>query len=226
MQLVVHENKIRRGQPGGTMRSIGVLTAAMAFFPAVSIGEQLVTGPIVVLLGAPGSGKTTQAVAAAQYLKVPIVSVDELIKDNAAELQKAQTRGISGMEPETDPLLNKFFEARLRRGDVARGMVLDGYPNTKDHADFASGLVKAGVITKPLIVHLRIPDEVVRKRLAGERRHTTASVEQRLKDYRRETTALKIYFPDADIAEIDGTKKPRTVTKKMEAVLKAKFVKY
>ena len=51
------------------------------------------------------------------------------------------------------------------------------------------------------------------------------SVEQRLKDYHRETTALQIYFPNAVITEIDGTKKPRTVTKNIEAVLKANFVK-
>jgi adenylate kinase len=207
------------------MQLMRVLIATVAICAGMAASEQLVTGPIVVLLGPPGSGKTTQAAAVAKYLGVPIVSVAELIKDNSAEFQKAQTRGITGMEPETDPLLNRIFETRLKRGDVVNGMVLDGYPNTKDHADFASKLVEASVIRKPIILHLMIPDDVVRKRLAGKDGTLPASVEQRLKDYHRETTALRIYFPNAEIIELDGTKKPRKVTKNIQAVLKTKFGK-
>ena len=207
------------------MHKMRVQMAVFAMFSGIAIGEQLVTGPIVILLGPPGSGKTTQAAAVAKYLGVPIVSVADLIKDNTAELQKAQTRGITGMEPETDPLLNRIFETRIKKGDVVNGMVLDGYPNTKDHADFTSKLVDTSVIRKPIILHLMIPDDVVRKRLAGKDGTLPASVEQRLKDYHRETTALSIYFPNAEIVELDGTKKPRKVTKNIEAVLKQKFKK-
>jgi adenylate kinase len=198
---------------------------AMCAFCANAAGEQLVSGPVVVLLGPPGSGKTLQAEAVAKYLKVPIVSVADLIKENTAELAKVQTRGITGMERETDPLLNRFFEARLRKGDLVKGMVLDGYPNTKDHADFASHLVETGVLAKPLIIHLQIPDRVVRKRLGGKSGQVPSSVEQRLKDYHRETTALKIYFPKAEIVDIDGTKKPHTVTRSIEEALGARYRK-
>jgi adenylate kinase len=127
------------------------------------------------------------------------------------------------MEPETHPVLNRFFEARLRQGDVANGMILDGYPTTNDHANFASKLVEAGVMPKPVILHLLIADEVVRKRLGGRDGNLSASAEQRLKDYHRETVALRIYFPDADITDIDGTRGIRTVTKRVEAVLKDRF---
>jgi adenylate kinase len=208
-----------------TMRPIVLLTACCAVGSVAASGQPLVKGPVVVFIGAPGSGKTTQAAAAAKYLNVPIVSVAELLRNNARELKKVQTRGITGMEPETDPVLNKFFEARLNERDVANGMILDGYPNTNDHANFASNLVKTGVIPKPVILHLRIPDEIVRKRFASKDGTLAPSVEQRLKDYHRETAALKIYFPDADITDIDGTKKPGSVTKQVEAVLKARFRK-
>ena len=50
-----------------------------------------------------------------------------------------------------------------------------------------------------------------------------ASVEQRLKDYHRETTAIEVYFPNAEVVPIDGTKKPNAVKKQIDAVLKAKF---
>ena len=207
------------------MKLIRLLTVTLAVYVSVSLGEQLVTGPIVVLLGPPGSGKTLQAAAAAKYLNVPVVSVEELIKKNAAELRRARTPGISGMEPQTDPILNKFFEARLQESDIARGMILDGYPNTKDHADFATKLVESGVISKPLIVHLQIPDAVVYERLGGKQRKVSAAVEQRLKDYHRETVALQIYFPSADIIGVDGTGSPAAVTERIEAILKAQFRK-
>jgi len=207
------------------MNSMSVLAATLAVCSSVGLGEQLVKGPIVVLLGPPGSGKTLQAAAAAKYLKVPVVSVEELIKTNAAELQRVRRSGITGIEPATDPMLNKFFEARLRQGDVAGGMILDGYPNTKDHADFAAKLVESGVISKPIVVHLRVSDDMVRKRLGGKQRKVSASVEQRLKDYHRETVALKLYFPDAEIVDVDGKKKPAAVTKSIKAILKAKFDK-
>jgi adenylate kinase family enzyme len=104
-------------------------------------------------------------------------------------------------------------------------MILDGYPNTKDHADFATKLVESGVISKPIIVHLLISDAVVYKRLGGKQRKVSAAVEQRLKDYHRETVALKIYFPGAEIVEVDGKSKPAAVTNSIKAILQAKFGK-
>jgi adenylate kinase family enzyme len=102
-------------------------------------------------------------------------------------------------------------------------MIPDGYPNTKDHADFATKLVESGVISKPINLHLPISDAVVHERMGGKQRKISAAVEQRLKDYHRETVALKLYFPSAEIVEVDGKSRPAAVTKRVEAILKAKF---
>ena len=104
-------------------------------------------------------------------------------------------------------------------------MLLDGYPNTVDHANFVAKLVRDGVISKPLIIHLLVPDDVVRKRLRGSPGNVAASAEQRLKDYHRETDAIKVYLPGAEIIDIDGTKKPDKVRATIEAALKTKFGK-
>ena len=50
-------------------------------------------------------------------------------------------------------------------------------------------------------------------------------MEQRLKDYHREFTSVEIYFPGAGITNVDGTKKPKAVTKEINAILKAKLGK-
>lgn len=203
---------------------LAVLSAG-ALCNAAGSGQPLVSGPVIVFLGPPGSGKSTQAAAASKYLKLPVVSAEALVEENLAELNNARRAGITGIEMISDPLLNKFFEARLKRGDLSRGMILDGYPNTKDHADFTSGLVASGAIPRAIIIHLEVPDAVVHKRLAGKDGKLPASVEQRLKDYHRETVAIEAYFPSADLTVIDGSKKPASVAKKVKSVLKAKLQK-
>ncbi len=81
------------------MPGIRLFAAVCTLCSAVGSGQSLVSGPVVVFLGPPGSGKSTQAAEAAKYLKVPLVSVADLVKDNAAELQKVRRSGISGIEP-------------------------------------------------------------------------------------------------------------------------------
>jgi hypothetical protein len=52
---------------------------------------------------------------------LPIVALSDSIRYNASELQRVQTRGIAGMEPETDPVLNRFFEALVKKEACREG---------------------------------------------------------------------------------------------------------
>jgi adenylate kinase len=185
--------------------------------------ETKVDGPVVLLIGPPGSGKSTQAGAAARLLGVPIVAVDDLIKSNASVFDKLRRSGISGMEPQTDPVLNRLFSERLEKGDLSRGMVLDGYPSTKDHADYLSALIKKGLLPNPLTIQLQIPDETVLKRTKKAAKDSAASVEQRLKDYHREMDMLKLYFPSAEIVTVDGTKSIKRVERDVLALLRKRY---
>jgi adenylate kinase len=185
--------------------------------------ETKVDGPVVLFIGPPGSGKSTQAVAAARLLKVPIVAVDDLINANPSTFEKIRRSGISGMEPQTDPVLNRLFLERLEKGDLSRGLILDGYPSTKDHADYLSTLVKKGVLPNPLTIELQIPDATVRKRTAKAKKDSPASVEQRLKDYHREMDMVRLYFPGAEIVGVDGTKSAKKVGREISALLKKRY---
>src|SRR5689334_6768801 len=93
---------------------------------ALALAQPKVEGPVVLFVGPPGSGKSTQAAAASRLLKVPIVSVEDLIAANQAEFAKIRRSGIAGMEPHSDPLLNRLFMARLEKGDLSHGLILDG----------------------------------------------------------------------------------------------------
>jgi hypothetical protein len=67
-----------------------------------------------------------------------------------------------------------------------------------------------------------VPDEIVRKRMAKE---AGAALEQRIKDYHREFDMLQLYFPNADVNKLDGTKKAAQVEKTVASLLKTKLTK-
>jgi adenylate kinase family enzyme len=105
------------------MRSDGPARVALRFLlavitPAVGQAQAKVDGPVVMFIGPPGSGKSTQAPAAARLLNLPVVSVDELIEANKATFEKIRRSGVSGMEPQSDPVLNRLFQERLEKGDL------------------------------------------------------------------------------------------------------------
>ncbi len=120
------------------------------------------------------------------------------------------------MEPHADPALNHLVYEKLRFLDLSKGVVLDGYPASKEQADYLVDLKQKLNLSKPVVIQLDVPDAVVRKRLAQENRD---DVEQRLKDYHREFDFAGLYFPQADIHKIDGTKSPATVARAIQKVL-------
>jgi adenylate kinase len=189
----------------------------LAALLAVTAPAQLmVNGPLVIFIGPPGSGKTTQAKAAAEVLKVPVISAEEMIASNPSAFEKHKQAGISGMNPRTDPVLNEIFDGLVESGKYRKGFILDGYPATKDHADYLRKMVNDGRLPNPLVVRLEIPDEALRKRLGKKADET---FEQLLKDYHRELDMFDVYFPGSRAIAIDGTGTPAAVTERIRKQL-------
>jgi adenylate kinase len=176
--------------------------------------QPLVQGPFVMFIGPPGSGKTTQAQKAAKELRLPIISAEGMVHSNPAAF--ANTPGLSGMEPRSDPVMNRIFADTLASGNFTRGLIVDGYPSTKDHADYVRGLVLAGRLPNPVVIELDVPEEVVRQRLAKQ---AGPSLEQRIKDYQREMGMVQVYFPSANIHKVDANRKPEKVAEDVNRIL-------
>jgi adenylate kinase family enzyme len=174
-------------------------------------------GQVIVMIGPPGAGKTTQTGILKKEKGMAVVSVDELIEQNRQAFQKYRQSNIQGMEPRVDPVLNRLVEEKLKATDLSKGVILDGYPGAKVHGDYLTKLGQDLGLPKPIVIHLQVPDEVVRKRLKSRNAN---EVEQQLKDYHREWDFARVYFPEADIREIDGTKKPGNVAKEIRKILK------
>ena len=173
--------------------------------------------PILVLIGPPGSGKTTQTEILRKELGMAVIAADDLIARNQKLFERFKNPHIQGVEPRLDPALNHLVEAALGSADLSKGVILDGYPAAKTQADHLATLRQKYDLPKVTVIHLRVPDDVVRKRLKKQK---GLDLDQQLKDYHREFDFARQYFPETDIREIDGTKKPAVVAKEIRALLK------
>ena len=173
-------------------------------------------GPLVVLIGPPASGKTTQAQILQKERGMSVISVEDLISQNRQAFQKFSRPEIEGVEPRLDPVLNRLVADRIRTIDRSKGVILDGYPASKEQGDHLSSLIAKFKFSGPIVLQLRVTDAAVRKRAP---KGGSQDVEQGLKDYHRELDFAQTYFPQDRIHEIDGSKPARQVAKEIRRVL-------
>ena len=98
-------------------------------------------GPIL-LLGAPGVGKGTQAKELVKTWKIPQISTGDLLRGNVSkgtELGKIAKEIMGRGELVPDTLVNEMVAARLLEPDTARGYILDGFPRTLVQAHWLDG---------------------------------------------------------------------------------------
>lgn len=177
---------------------------------------------VIVLMGPTGSGKTTQSEFIKKRFGIATISVDDLIRDHPAELAKYDTPGIDPGPPQANDALNALIRDACKKLDLTKGVVLDGYPATKEQADFLADLVRKLELPSPIVIQLDVPDDEVRARLKkrGREDDQPSLIEARLKSYHRELDMVRSYYPQANIWTIDGTKNERTVSQTIEAILK------
>ena len=144
-------------------RSVCCLMVAMVMAALALSQESPVARPLVILIGPPLSGKTTFVTRIQQRYGVPGISVEDLIKDHAAELMKMHRGRTAMAEMRYDPAMSRYVRARLNKMDLGRGAALDGFPATKLQAGDLAKMIQELRLT-PVALQLEIPDEVVRKR--------------------------------------------------------------
>jgi adenylate kinase len=202
------------------MDRVSILGAVLAASFAAFAWAQ--PGPIVLFIGPPASGKTTQAKQAAGALQMTLITAEDLVAKNPEEIKKITRSGVSKVEPVNDPIMNRLFEARIKGMDLSRGAVLDGYPATMHHADFLEKLAAAGKVGKGIVIHLDVPEAESRKRMAASG-VSKDEMDQRLRDYEREMGMVRLYFPKADIVTLDSTKKPEEVRNAIASEIKKRL---
>lgn len=124
----------------------------------------------IVLLGPPGAGKGTQAIAIAEKLSIPHVSSGDLFRENLrnqTELGKLAKTYMSRGELVPDEVTISMLRERLARADCARGALLDGFPRTPAQAVALDGILKEFGNRVNWVPYINVPDDVLVERLTG-----------------------------------------------------------
>jgi adenylate kinase len=170
----------------------------------------------LILFGAPGSGKGTQARLLKQALELPHISTGDMLRERVARrdalgLQVRALLDAGTLVP--DGTVNALVAERIERPDCVRGFILDGYPRTVSQAGILSGMLESRAIAT-VVVHLKVDYNVIVARLAGRRQCPVCG-------------ALYSLSPDAAAAEVcdkDGSRlvvrdddRQEVVTERMQA---------
>ncbi len=122
----------------------------------------------LVLMGPPGSGKSTQARLLAETYQLPLISTQQMLleeveKGTTAGLQAAE--GIERGELVPDRVMSGMILQRLDSDDCWRGFILDGYPRTTEQAGLLDGILAELGRSIERVVLIDVPEEVGVERL-------------------------------------------------------------
>ncbi len=128
-------------------------------------------GPIV-LLGAPGAGKGTQAKLLERRYGVPQISTGDMLRHHVAQKTDLGLQAVEYMQRGSlvpDDVVMRMIQGRFRAPDAARGFVLDGFPRTVPQAEILTEKLKHLGWPPPLVVYLAMDYNILLQRLTGRR---------------------------------------------------------
>ncbi len=126
----------------------------------------------LILFGAPGSGKGTQAKLLKQSLGLPHISTGDMLRERVAQrdelgLQVESILQSGGLVP--DVTVNALVADRVEQPDCKPGFILDGYPRTVSQAEILAAEVLKSRGIRTVVVYLKVDYNVIVARLAGRR---------------------------------------------------------
>jgi adenylate kinase len=149
-----------------------MLSSVVAVEQGRETGSRTVPGPIL-LLGAPGVGKGTQAKELVKLWGIPQISTGDLLRANAAKgtpLGKITKEIMHRGALVPDHLVNEMVDQRLNQPDTAKGYILDGFPRTLGQADWLDGHLTAEEGSLPVVaVMIQVDYNQLLRRITGRR---------------------------------------------------------
>ncbi|MEY4060557.1 MAG: hypothetical protein RIQ31_219 [Actinomycetota bacterium] len=186
----------------------------------------------LLLIGAPGAGKGTQAEKLAIAFGIPAISTGDIFRHNVkneTELGKQAKAFMDRGEYVPDSLTNDLVRDRLSQADAKDGFLLDGYPRTADQVVELDEILSANGTALDVVVQLTADtDEVVRRLLnraleQGRADDTEDVIRRRLEVYEEQTAPLiNVYAARDLVVTVDGLGEVSEVTGRILEALAAR----
>ena len=126
----------------------------------------------LIMLGAPGAGKGTQAAKVAESLHIPHISTGDIFRaniKNGTELGKKAKAFMDAGKLVPDVLTCDLVADRLAQSDCSEGFILDGFPRTIPQAEALEEVLKKLGTKIDYAVNIDVPDEAIVSRMSGRR---------------------------------------------------------
>ena len=126
----------------------------------------------VIMLGAPGAGKGTQAKMIAEKYSIPHISTGDIFRaniKNGTDLGKEAKTYIDAGKLVPDELTVKILLDRVKEDDCKDGYVLDGFPRTIPQAEVLENALKELNYSVDFAINVDVPDENIVRRMGGRR---------------------------------------------------------
>ena len=126
----------------------------------------------IIMLGAPGAGKGTQAKKIADLCKVPHISTGDIFRANikqGTELGKKAKTYMDAGDLVPDELVCDLVVDRIQQDDCTKGFILDGFPRTIPQAEALTNALNAIEQKMEYALNIDVPDENIIHRMAGRR---------------------------------------------------------
>jgi adenylate kinase len=183
----------------------------------------------LIIFGAPGAGKGTQATRIAEGLGIPAISTGDIFRHNiktetALGLQVKDILASGAYVP--DEVTNAIVRDRLDQPDAVAGFLLDGYPRTQAQVAELDDMLSTAGTSLDAVLELTVDtDEVVqrllkRAEIAGRADDTEEVIRHRLNVYVQETAPLAALYRERGLLhQVDGMGEMDAVTERLKAVL-------
>jgi adenylate kinase len=188
-----------------------------------------VDGTRLLLIGPPGAGKGTQALALSDAFAVPAISTGDIFRANVKNETPLGLQAKAFMDAGNnvpDSLTNDLITDRLAGEDCAGGFLLDGYPRTTDQVRHLDAFLSDHSVSLDAVVQLVADADVVVERLRkraleqGRSDDDETVVRHRLEVYEEQTAPLiDVYSQRGQVVAIDGIGEISDVTERIISAL-------